>query len=208
MTFESGAFNSSDVVRNHYGPRKIIDFSGEVSTSDKEKQISFTVDVADIITDGVPATSNPLLDPAIGKMEAFIPANAIIKSCVVEVIEALSTTTGSGVTASQILVGLDKVSDGTAIDADGLIDATDGALTIASTNVLEPAGSVLIGANAALVPNFSVGADDAQLYVAWAIDVITAIDAVAGKLNVLVTYVDSKQDGAGTYGAGGVKGNG
>jgi hypothetical protein len=138
-------------------------------------------------------------------MEAMIPAYAIIRSVSVVVDSAISTTGGSAASSASIQVGLDKLSDGTAIDADGLIDATDGALTIASTNIAEAVGSVLTGSNAALVPNVDIGADDGQLYVAVAIDDVTGMTAIAGKFHVVVEYEDSRSDGSGRYTAGGTK---
>lgn len=189
MGFESNWVNSSDVIRNHYGPRKVDStFGGEVTTSGLEKIKSYTVDLAEIVT-GAPATTNVLLNPATGEMEAVIPAYAKVLSCRVEVVEAITTTGGSAAASAAITVGLDKYSDGTVIDADGLMDATDGALTIASNDIAEPRGSVLVGV-AALVPNVSVGADTAQVYAALAVDDITGMTALAGKIRILVEYID------------------
>lgn len=205
MSYEDSAGLS---VRNHYGQRKINErFGGEVTTSGLKKYLSATIDIADVIT-GAPSTSNVLMNPTgSGEMEAIIPAYATILSARVEVLEALSTTGGSAATAASIQVGLDKYSDGTAIDADGLIDATDGALTIASNDIAEPRGNMKVGSNAALVPNVDIGADAGQLYAALVIDDVTGMTAAAGKVRIVVEYLDEKADGAGTYVAGGVKGN-
>lgn len=203
MSFE----NTSGLgVRNHYGPRKINErFGGEVSTSGLTKEVQAVIDLADVIT-GAPTTSNALMNPAGDtEMELIIPAYAKILSARIEVVEALSTTGGTAATAASLQLGLDKYSDGTAIDADGLIDATDGALTIASFDIAEPRGTVLVGSNAALVPNVDIGAAAGQLYAALVIDNITNMTAVAGKVRIVVEYLDERADGSGRYTAGGTK---
>lgn len=190
MAYESNWASTTDVVRNHYGPRKVDShFGGEVTTSGLEKTKSYTFDLADIIA-GAPTTSNVLVNPATGEMESLIPAYSKVVSAKVEVIGAITTLGGTAATAASLQVGLDKYSDGTAIDADGLIDATDGALTITANDIVEPRGSVLVGSNAALVPNVSIGADDAQVYAVLVIDNITAMTSITGKVRVLVEYVD------------------
>ena len=224
MTFESSAFNSTDVVRNHYGPRKIKDFGGHVSTEGNIKYVSYMVDLAEEIT-GAPATSNVLLDPAKGKMEVLIPAYAKIVSAECEVVEALSTTAGSAAAAASIQLGLDKATDGTALDVDGLIDAVDGALTIASNDIAEPKGSWLKGWSADLVgntlydgddtgaplatttgENISIGSVAGQLTAKLVIDDITDMTAVAGKVRFIVAYMDSRSSPVTSYVAGGVQG--
>lgn len=204
MGFEDSAGLS---VRNHYGPRKTNErFGSEVSTSGLIKEVGALVDIADVVT-GAPTTSNVLMNPAGGgEMELIIPAYAKILSAKIEVVEAFSTTGGTAATAASLQLGLDKYSDGTAIDADGLIDATDGALTIASNDIAEPRGTVLIGSNAALVPNVSIGADDGQLYCVLVINDITDMTAAAGKFRIVVEYIDERADGSGRYTAGGSKG--
>jgi len=190
MAYESNWASTTDVVRNHYGERKVDSgFGGQVTTSGLEKTESYTLNLADIIT-GAPATSNILLNPATGEMESLIPAYSKILSARVEVIDAITTLGGTAATGASLQVGLDKYSDGTVIDADGLIDATDGALTITANDIVEPRGSMLIGSNAALVPNVSVGADAAQVYVALVIDNITAMTSISGKVRILIEYIN------------------
>ena len=117
---------------------------------------------------------------------------------------AITTTGGSAATTASIQVGLVEASTttgtvGAQIDYDGLVDATDGALTIASTNIAQPRGSYRQGGSAALVPDYgtaatpgetvSIGQYPASLYVLLAIDDITGMTAVAGTFQFVVEYM-------------------
>ena len=88
-------------VRNHYGPKAIKDFGGQVSTSGMEKELSIVFD-----WDDLPVVS--LLD-----MEPQIPAGSYIKSAQLEVLEAMTGTLGTWD------IGLYE-PDGTVVDLDGI----------------------------------------------------------------------------------------
>ena len=117
MAFENSAGLGN---RNHYGPRKIDQsFGGGKSTDGFVKRVVAEYNLGSLIS-GAPSTSNVLTNPdGVGEMEAMIPAYAIIRSVSVVVDSAISTTGGSAASSASIQVGLDKLSDGTAIDADG-----------------------------------------------------------------------------------------
>ena len=194
-------------VTVHYGPRNTDQtFGGVVSTSGKERTLKWVVDLAEVIT-GAPATSNVLIQAATHKMHASIPAYSRITSCVAQVIEALSTTGGSAASSASLQIGLEQ-ADGTDIDLDGLMDATDGALTITSNNIAVAKGAYFQGNSAALVRNFqydgdatgdpvdvtqvelvSIGANAGELYALIAIDDVTNMTAIAGKIEIEVKYV-------------------
>lgn len=222
MGFENSAGLGN---RNHYGPRKVNErFGGQTSTSGSIKQVEALINLADVIS-GAPGTSNALMNPAGGgELEHVIPAYAKILSAKAEVVTAIATTGGSAAASASLTLGLDKYSDGTAIDADGLIDATDGALTIASNDIAQPRGSYLRGNAAALISNYqydgdatgapvdvtyveatSIGADAGQLYALLTIDDVTGMTAIAGKVRIIVEYLDERASGNSNYVAGGTK---
>lgn len=206
MGYENSAGLS---VRNHYGPRSINEtFGGELSTSGLVKEIQAVYDLSTAsFTVASGANTIVLGNPTGGgELEAVIPAYATIKSARAEVVEALASTNMSAATAVALLVGLDKYSDGTAIDADGLIDATDGALTLSANDIVHAVGDQFVGSNAALVPNVDIGAAAGQLYAAISIDNDTGLATLSGKIRVVVEYVDNRSDGSSRYTAGGVKG--
>jgi len=192
---------------SHYGQRKLDEtFGGVVTTSGHTRLLKYTIDLAEIIT-GAPSTSNVLVQGATHNMNMSIPAYSRIKSCTVSVVEALSTTGGSAAASASITVGLEQ-ADGTDIDLDGLLDATDGALTIASNDIAQARGTYLMGNSAALIRNFqydgdatgdpvdvtqvelvSIGANAGELYALLTIDDVTNMTAVAGKIVIEVEYV-------------------
>ena len=222
MGFENSAGLSN---RNHYGPRKVNErFGGEQTLSGGEAVVEAVIDLAEVIT-GAPAVSNVLMNPAgATQMEAIIPAYSSILSAEIEVINAIATTGGSAATAASLQLGLDRADTGAAIDADGLIDATDGALTVTSNDIAQAKGTRVRGNSAALIANYqydgdatgnpvdvtqveqvSIGANAGQLYCLLAIDDITDMSAISGKVRIIVKYRRPKQDGSGNYVAGGTK---
>lgn len=131
--FESNWAKTTDVVRNHYGPRKIKDFGGEKSTSGttKELEVTFTYD------------SLPIFGT--GEMESLIPAGAFIKRSELFVIEAFTGGTSYN-------IGL-YTQAGVAIDADG-IDAAVATAALTAGAVIKNDGALVgaaIGANAGQV---------------------------------------------------------
>jgi len=192
---------------SHYGQRKVNQtFGGVVTTSGHTRLAKHVIDLAEIVT-GAPSTSNVLASGATHNMAVSIPAYSRIKSCTISVVEALATTGGSAAASASLTVGLEQ-ADGTDIDLDGLLDATDGALTIASNDIAQPRGSYLMGNAAALIRNFqydgdttgapvdvtqvelvSIGANAGELYVLLTIDDVTDMTAVAGKISIEVEYV-------------------
>ena len=102
--FESnwiGDSNGGDVVRNHYGERAVSEkFGGQVSTSGKTKEMSWTFSYDDLPSYGQ------------GKMEVAIPANAIIKAAYIKVKTAFAGGTSYNFDLYE--------ADGTVIDADGI----------------------------------------------------------------------------------------
>lgn len=185
MGFES---NTGLGTLNHYGERKIDNkYGGNLGVDGAIEQVQYTVDLAEEIS-GAPTTSNEVITSSTNGLEFVYPAYAKIISARVEVLEAITTTGGSAATSASFQVGLEQ-ADGTAIDVDGLIDATDGALTIASNDIAEPRGTVLVGSNAALVPNVSIGSAAGELTAKLVIDNITDMTAVAGKVRIIVEYM-------------------
>lgn len=180
--------NTGSGTLNHYGPRKIDQtYGGEDMSDGLAKTLSYTIDLAEIIT-GAPSTSNVLVSGSTNTLNQSIPAYAKILSVKAEVVEALSTTGGSAATSATLTFGLEQ-SDGTDIDLDGLIDATDGALTIASNDIANARGTMFVGSNAALVPNVSIGSAAGELYGLLTIDDVTGMTAVAGKVRLVVEYL-------------------
>jgi len=137
MGYESSWANSSDTVRNHYGARTVEErFGGQVTTSGKDKQMSWTFSYDDL-----PATST-------GALDALIPADAFIKSAHLHVITAFAGGTSYNIGLYQ--------ADGTVIDADG-IDAA-----VATAALTEDAWIVNDGA----LVGASIGAAAGKLVVA------------------------------------------
>lgn len=185
MGFES---NTGLGVLNHYGQRKIDNkYGGNLGVDGAIEQVQYVIDLAEEIS-GAPTTSNEVTTSSTYGLEYVFPAYAKIISARVEVIEALSTTGGTVATTASFQVGLEQ-ADGTAIDVDGLIDATDGDLTVTSNNIAEPRGTVLVGSNAALVPNVSIGSAAGELTAKLVINDITNMTAVAGKVRIIVEYM-------------------
>ncbi len=174
MSYENSAGLS---VRNHYGPKLISEseqFGGQDTTSGLHKRAVWTFDY-----DNLPNNSHNG-----GEMEFTIPAYAHIMSTQIEVIDAMTGTSGT------MNLGL-KESDGTVIDALGL-DAGVLQADLDSQAVIDCDGT-LVGASLLNTP--------AQLHVT------TGGTVTGGRFRVVMEYRQTNQDATGTYVAGGVKGN-
>ena len=173
MSYENSAGLS---VRNHYGPKLISEseqFGGQSSTGGLMKQAIWEFDY-----DNLPVNS------AIGGgMEAQIPAYAHVISAHLEVITAMSGTSGT------ITLGLEE-SDGTVIDVDGIDVAVAQAVLIAKAVIV--CDGALIGKTLLNTPG--------QLLVS------TGGTVTAGRFKLVVEYRQTDQDATGNYTAGGVKG--
>jgi len=215
MGFERTDFNNSagtgiNSVTNHYGPRTTDQrYGGTPSTKGYEKELVWVIDLATAVTQtaaGI-ADSTTILSGSTSNLEQVIPAYAKILSCRAENLTAVVTTGGSAATSGSIQVGLVKASDGsTAIDADGLIDATDGALTITSNDIAEVRGAYHQGGSAALVPDYgtaatpgetvSIGADAANLTAIIVSDDSAGQATMTGKIRIVVNYTAEGPGGA------------
>jgi len=160
MGFEN---TSGRGVLSHYGPRPISDkkYGGSYGTKDAVKKAEWVFDYDDL---PVGSTSELALS---------IPANAMIVSARFEVITGFTSTS----TTSDLLIGLEQ-ADGTDIDLDGLLSATD-----LTQTVIANVGSLTVGSGA-LVGD-TIGAAAGQLYVAPSV-----ADLLTGKARVLVEYVE------------------
>jgi hypothetical protein len=151
-------------VSQHYGVRETNGKYGAASKGTgivKRAQYDFSYDdLPDAATDG---------------LGHVFPAGAIIKSAVMYVDQAWTSTSGT----TDLLVGLQQ-ADGTEIDNDGLFDGTEATQTAIGTegNVVDGAGA-LVGK--------TVGANAGELVVAGSVD-----DLTAGKARVVVEYVYDK----------------
>ena len=152
-------------VANHYGARKTNGkFGGQESTCKGiVKSAIWDFDYNDLPNYG----SNGL--------QFVIPANATIVSAKLYVDVAFTSTS----TTTDLVVGL-YTSAGVAIDADGLLAATDATQTAIGT-----AGNVVTGAGALI--GKSIGAAAGELVVAG-----TDTDLTAGSGRIVVEYVYNK----------------
>lgn len=186
--------------RNHYGPRIVESrYGGNKRSPSGIVTANWTIDLAKEIT-GAPATTNVILaaDSDAGQMEHLIPAYAKVLSCRAICHTAIATVGGTAASTANLQVGLEQ-ADGTDIDLDGLIDATDGALTIVSNDWVEARGVFFQGGSAALVVDYgtaatpaetvSIGANAGNLYVLLTIDDITNMTAITGTLKIMVEYL-------------------
>lgn len=152
MSYESNWANTTDVVRNHYGVRKISNrFGGPDATKGFIRTVNFVFDYDDL-----PEASE-------GGLEYVIPAYSTILRAYLEVLEAFDGTDSATASTDFVIVGLQE-PDGTEIDNDGIIKV--GALTeinargnvVDHTNTGDSTGSpALIGV--------STGANDGQVVV-------------------------------------------
>ena len=196
----------------HYGPRTVESkFGGQMPGAGLVKQAVWVFDLANAsYTVQSGAATIALLNPGstANHMQQIIPAYSTILSARADVLEALASTGMSAAANIDLLVGLDNASTGAAIDADGLIDATDGAVTISSFNIAHAQGDSFVGMSAALIRNYQydgdatgdpvdvtavqgadIGSADARLYAALSVDDDTGLTGLSGKLRVFVEYL-------------------
>lgn len=226
MTFANSAGLG---VRNHYGPRKIVDtFGGVNSTRGGSKIIECSYDLSTLTVATSMVLTNPLgMDSNPSAMEAIIPAYSQILSAKLFVSTAILSVGGSAAAAGDTTAfsfGLDRADTGAAIDADGLIAAADANITVAATNVNEAKGIIYEGHGAALIRNFQydgdttgaavdvtvvegvgIGANAGQITALMLIDDVTGITSMTGVVKLVVEYVEMRNDASTRYTAGGVK---
>lgn len=160
MGFEN---TSGRNVLSHYGTRELDKkFGGVYGTKDAVKTAEWIFDYDDLPVGGTDS------------MSVSIPANARIVSAKFEVITAFTSTS----TTTDLTVGLEQ-ADGTAIDADGLLSATD-----LTQTVIADVGSLTTGTGA-LVGD-TIGAAAGELVVAPNVD-----DLLTGRARVLVEYIEA-----------------
>lgn len=152
-------------VANHYGART-TDGSKGAQQSTKNGIIKSAV--WDFSYDNLPASGT-------SNLQLAIPANATIVSAKLYVDVAFTSTS----TTTDLVVGL-YTSAGVAIDADGLISASEATQTAIGT-----AGNVVTGAGALV--GKTIGATAGELVVAG-----TDTDLLTGKGRIVVEYVYDK----------------
>lgn len=151
-------------VANHYGARETNGkFGGQQNSSTIVKSAIWDFDYNDLPNYG----SNGL--------QFVVPANATIVSAKLYVDVAFTSTS----TTTDLVVGL-YTSAGVAIDADGLLAATDATQTAIGT-----AGNVVTGTGALV--GKTIGASAGELVVAPTVD-----DLLTGKGRIVVEYVYNK----------------
>ena len=148
-------------VLDHYGPRTTTGkFGGVYGSKDPIKTIEWTFDYDDLPGGGTTS------------LESQIPANASIVSAKMEIITAFTSTS----TTTDLTVGLEE-GDGSAIDVDGLLSATDATQTTIAT-----AGNIISGTGALV--GATIGAAAGELVVAP-----NVADLLTGKARVIVEYL-------------------
>jgi hypothetical protein len=160
-------------VRNHYGPKLIGEaeqFGGQDSTGGLHKRAIWEFDYDNLPVNGT------------GQMEAEIPNGASILNAQIEVVSAMTGTSGT------LTVGLEE-DDGTLIDVDG-IDAAVAQAALVADAIIECDGA-LIGT--------TINADGQLL-------VTTGGTVSGGRFRVIIEYRQGDIDATGNYTAGGVKG--
>lgn len=182
MGFESGAIKTvGSSVRNHYGPRSMNE--AQKFGFRKTLNAAGNVELEWVFDyDDLPAAQGTNDD----SMEATIPVGAYIVAAKIQVLEGIAGTTPT------LSLGLSQ-PDGTVIDADG-IDALVAEAALDTVNEWVECDGVLVGATAGL-------ANKGQLTAS------TGGTVTAGRFKVVLEYKEAAADGAGTYVAGGVKGN-
>ena len=150
-------------VVNHYGPRETTaKYGGEYGTKNSVKTVEYEF------------TYDDLPDNDTSALNYSIPANARILSAKFIVDAAWTSTSGT----TDLTVGLEQ-SDGTVIDADGLLTAVN--LADASIEDAADVGRVVTGSGALV--GQSIGSNAGELVVAG-----TAADLTGGAARVIVEY--------------------
>ncbi len=148
-------------VRNYYGPRLTEDlYGGSIKTAGHVQQLEWRFQY-----DNLPVYE------ADGAAALVIPAYSLIVSAKIFCKVALATATA-------MTVGIVKDTDGTAIDADGLLTATNGA--VADMTV----GAWVIGSGALIGNTVDFGAVAGQLSVAT-----TGSAPTTGDFHLVVEYI-------------------
>lgn len=161
MAFESAPVRGVTV---HYGVRNTNEkFGGQYGSKDEVKRAEWTFDYDDL-----PAGGDG------GNLALAIPANSTIVSAKMYILTGFTSTS----TTTDLTVGLEQ-DDGTVIDADGLIAATEATQTAIAT-----AGNAITGAGALV--GVTVGSAAGELVVAP-----TVADLLTGKARVVVEYVEA-----------------
>lgn len=179
-TFENSAGLN---VRNHYGPREVVDsFGGQVSTSHAVKELEIVFDYDDL-----PGPTSGL------EMEQYVPEGAVVLSARFQTITAFAGGTSFD-------IGLQE-NDGTEIDNDGLWDA----LLLAETNAVNEwsDASTHTGTNSGAL--ILAGASAAGLSANAYVNVAATGTYTAGKGKIVIEYREGDYDASGRYTAGGVK---
>jgi len=161
MTYE---VDSKRGVANHYGARTTDGSKGAQTASTgiiKRAQWDFSYD-------NLPASGT-------SNLQYVIPANATVVSAKLYVDVAFTSTS----TTTDLVVGL-YTSAGAAIDADGLVSASEATQTAIGT-----AGNVVTGAGALV--GKTIGATAGEVVVAPTVD-----DLLTGKARLVVEYVYDK----------------
>jgi hypothetical protein len=158
MGFET---DSKRGVQSHYGPRVVNNkFGGSLPSNGIVKSAMW-----DFAFDELPVGST-------SNLEVSIPANSTIISAKLYIDTAFTSTS----TTSDLDIGLEQ-SDGTDIDANGLVTASE-----ATQTTIALANSVITGAGALI--GKTIGAAAGELMV-----IPTADDLLTGQARVVVEYV-------------------
>lgn len=158
MAIEQGLVRK---VTNWYGPRKTLQNRGGDIPNKVVKTAQWTFTYEDLPINGL------------DNLEYQIPANSTIVSAKLQIITAFTSTS----TTTDLTVGL-KGADGTTMDDDGLIAATEGTQTAIGT-----AGNLVIGAGALIGKNS--GTIAGELVVAPTVN-----DLLTGKARLIVEYLN------------------
>ena len=158
MGFET---DSKRGVQSHYGPRVVTNkFGGHLPSNGIVKSVMW-----DFAFDELPVCST-------SNLEVSIPSGSTIVSAKMYIDTAFTSTS----TTTDLLIGLEQ-SDGTDIDADGLITAAN-----ASQTTIAVLNSVITGTGALV--GTTIGANAGELLVAG-----SDTDLLTGQARVVVEYV-------------------
>jgi hypothetical protein len=165
-------YTNADGLTQAYGPVRTpaLGYVKKVSGGPTGGVLVVDFDVNNLPDFDQDASGGGTMD-SFGELQAYVPANAYIKSATILVQTALS-----GGTTPTLTVGLYK-KDGTAIDADG-IDATIAAAALAAGKVVDCDGAL-------------VGGTDGIGAAAGYIKAATAGGPTAGAFRLIVEYVYS-----------------
>jgi len=173
MGFEQPAGANITQVTTHYGPRSTNQkFGGAPSTKGMVRELVYVFDYNDL-PNASSATNSSL--------EQVIPAYAKVLSAKLEILVGFTSTSA----LTDLTVGLEKSSDRSVVDADGLITAANATEAIIATR-----GNYVVGTGA-LVASNDVGADAVEVVVAPSVD-----DLLTGKGRLIIEYIAEGPGGA------------